>query len=134
MKAQIFVNLPVKDLERSMAFYTAIGFVNNPQFTDETAAAMVLNDHIYVMLLTHSKFLEFTPREISDAHKQTEVLNALGLSSLDEVHAMTNKAINHGGSEIREPQDYGFMFSRAFDDLDGHIWETVWMDPNAQMG
>ena len=131
MSSQIFVNLPVSDLKKSMAFYEALGWKNNPQFTDDTAACMVISDTIYVMLLTHPKFKEFTPRIVSDAFNYTEVINAFAVSSKDEVHSMMEKALATGGSEIRDPQDYGFMFSRSFGDPDGHIWEMFWMDPGA---
>lgn len=131
MSAQIFVNLPVSDLKKSIAFYEALGWKNNPQFTDDTAACMVISDTIYVMLLTHPKFKEFTPRIVSDAFNYTEVLNALSVGSKDEVHSMMEKALANGGSEIRDAQDYGFMFSRSFGDPDGHIWEMFWMDPGA---
>lgn len=128
---KIFINLPVSDLAASMKFYSAIGFVNNPQFTDETAACMVLSDTIYVMLLTHNKFSEFTPLPISDATRATEVLIALSCDSQGEVHAHLAKALGAGGKEFIEPRDYGFMFSRSYHDLDGHIWEIFWMDPSA---
>ena len=121
MATQIFINLPVTDLQQSIRFYEHIGFTNNPQFTDETAACMVLNEHIYVMLLTHDKFKQFTPKAISNAKESSEVLNALTLASRDEVDNFISIAINHGGNEFRPTQDYGFMYGRAFEDLDGHI-------------
>lgn len=128
MAAQIFVNLHVKDLEKSKKFYTAIGFTINPQFTDDTAACVVISDTIFIMLITHAKFREFTPKEISDAHKTTEVLNALSAESKDQVNAMVDKAIQSGGTMAGQPQDHGFMFSKSFNDPDGHIWEVFWMD------
>lgn len=128
MATQIFVNLHVKDLEKSKKFYTAIGFTINPQFTDDTAACVVISDTIFIMLITHAKFREFTPKEISDAHKTTEVLNALSAESKDQVNAMVDKAIQSGGGMAGQPQDHGFMFSRSFNDPDGHIWEVFWMD------
>ena len=130
MKTQIFVNLHVKDLKKSMDFYTKIGFTNNPQFTDETAAAMKLSDEIFVMLLTHPKFKEFTPKEVSDSAKTAEVMNALSLESKEKVNDMTDIAVKAGGSEHRPLQDYGFMYSRSFCDPDGHIWEPFWMNPD----
>jgi len=130
MKTQIFVNLHVKDLKKSMDFYSKIGFTNNPQFTDETAAAMMLSEEIFVMLLTHAKFKEFTPKEISDAAKTTEVMNALSLESKEKVNTMTDQAIEAGGREQRPLQDYGFMYGRSFSDPDGHIWEPFWMNPD----
>ena len=128
MKPKIFVNLHVKDLKKSIDFYSKIGFTNNPQFTDSTAACMVLSEEIYVMILTHDKFRGFTPKDISDAHKTTEVMNALALESRDKVNEMADNALSSGGSEPRAAQDHGFMYSRAFSDPDGHIWEPFWMD------
>lgn len=128
MDTQIFVNLPVKDLEKSKAFYEQLGFTINPQFTDETAACVVISDTIYVMLLTHKKIGEFTIKKIADAHKTTEVLNALSTESKEEVDDLVDKALNNGGTEAYEPQDLGFMYSRSFNDPDGHIWEVLWMD------
>jgi predicted lactoylglutathione lyase len=131
MPTQIFVNLPVKDLKRSMGFYEKLGFKNNPQFTDETAACMVVSDTIYVMLLTEKKFKNFTPRAICDASKATEVLNCLSCENRDEVNSLVRKAIAAGGSAYADPKDYGFMFQHGFADPDGHLWELVHMDPNA---
>jgi predicted lactoylglutathione lyase len=134
MHPMIFVNLPVKDLEKSKAFYEAVGLTNNPQFTDETAACMVLSETIFVMLLTHAKFSEFTDRQIADAHKVHQVLNALTRENRDEVNATLDKAVAAGGRESRPPMDMGFMFQRSFADLDGHVWEMIWMDPAAVQG
>ena len=128
MKTQIFVNLPVQDLEKSKTFYGQLGFSINPQFTDETAACVVISDTIYVMLLTHEKAKQFTSKEIADAHATTEVLNALSASSKEEVNELVDKALNNGGSKAGETQDLGFMYSRSFNDPDGHIWEVLWMD------
>jgi predicted lactoylglutathione lyase len=128
---KIFVNLPVKDLEKSMAFFKALGFTFNAQFTDETAACMVISDDIFAMLLTHDKFKQFTPKAIADASKTSEVLTALSAESKDEVNKMVDAALKAGGQKLREPQDYGFMYERSFQDLDGHIWEIMWMDPAA---
>ena len=129
MPSKIFVNLPVKDLDRSKAFFGKLGYTFNAQFTDATAACMVISDDIYAMLLTHAKFKEFTKKPIADAQKTTEVLVALSMGSRDEVNRVADAAMEAGGSETREPQDYGFMFLRSFSDLDGHIWEILWMDP-----
>jgi uncharacterized protein len=129
MTTKIFVNLPVKDLQGSMAFFEKLGFKFNPQFTDETAACMVITDDIYAMLLTHPKFKEFTKKAIADAHKTTEVLTCLSFDSKRQVDELVGKAIAAGGTEARDPQDYGFMYGRSFNDLDGHIWEVIWMDP-----
>jgi uncharacterized protein len=131
MPTKIFVNLPVKELKKSMAFYEALGFKNNPQFTDDTAACMVISEDIFVMLLTHAKFKEFTPKEISDATKTTEVMNALSRESRAEVDETVRKAKAVGGSTFNDPTDHGFMYHHAFQDLDGHIWEVMWMDPSA---
>jgi uncharacterized protein len=129
MKSQIFVNLPVKDLKKSMDFYAGIGFVNNPQFTDETAACMVLSEEIYVMILTYAKFKEFTTREITDALRSTEVINAISLESREKVDETATRILSSGGSENRPLQDHGFMYIRSFSDPDGHIWEFFWMNP-----
>jgi predicted lactoylglutathione lyase len=131
MARMIFVNLPVADLAASMAFYQGLGFSNNPQFTDETAACMVWSDSIFVMLLTHAKWQTFTSRPIA-AKDSSEVLLALSLDSKAEVDTMAQAAAAHGGTaDINPVQDLGFMFSRSLTDLDGHVWEAFWMDPAA---
>jgi predicted lactoylglutathione lyase len=130
MATKIFVNLPVKDLDVSMTFFKKLGYSFNPQFTDDTAACMVVAEDIYVMLLTHKKFTEFTPRPIADANASTEVLTCLSFDSREEVDRITNRAIGSGGSEARPATDYGFMYGRSFSDPDGHIWEAIWMDPS----
>jgi predicted lactoylglutathione lyase len=129
MATNIFVNLPVRDLEASKVFFARLGFSFNAQFTDETAAAMVIDENIFSMLLTHEKFAQFTPKTITDAHTSSEVLIALSRDSKEAVNALFDKAIAAGGLEVRPAEDYGFMMSRAFSDLDGHIWELMWMDP-----
>ena len=126
---KIFVNLPVKDLDTSMTFFKALGFKFNAQFTDETAACMVISDDIYAMLLTHKKFKEFTPKAIADTAKTSEVLTCLSAASRDEVNKMVDAALKAGGQKLLEPQEYGFMYLRSFQDPDGHIWEIIWMDP-----
>lgn len=132
MPKMMFVNLPVADLDRAKAFYSAIGATIEPKFTDKTAACMVLSDAIFVMLLTHDKFREFTPKAISDARTTSEVLLCLSADSRDEVHALAETAAKSGGrADPAPPQDYGFMFSRSIEDPDGHIWEMMWMDPAA---
>ena len=131
MSRMIFVNLPVADLPKAMAFYEAIGFVNNPQFTDETAACMVLTDTIYAMLLTHEKFAQFTSREIADAHRTAQMSLALSCDDRASVDEMTEAALAAGGSEAHPPEDLGFMYNRAFYDPDGHHFEVLWMDPKA---
>lgn len=128
MSKLIFVNLPVADLSASVAFYEAIGATKNPQFSDDTAACMVVTETIHVMLLTNDKFATFTPKRIADAHATTEVLICISEDSREAVDAITDKALAAGGREPREKQDYGFMYGRSFEDLDGHIWEPMWMD------
>ena len=129
MSKLIFINLPVTDLKRSMAFYAAIGAANNPQFTDETAACMVVSDAIHVMLLTHDKWRQFMSKPIVDAHASAQVLLCLSADSKDEVDAYVDKAMAAGGKGDPTPtQDFGFMFGRSFEDPDGHIWEVMWMD------
>jgi predicted lactoylglutathione lyase len=128
MAKKIFINLPVADLQKAKTFYTEIGFTNNPQFTDETAACMVLSDEIYIMLLTHPKFKEFTKKEIGNAFTTAAVINSLSVDSADEVNTMADKALSAGGKETNEPKDYGFMQQRSFQDLDGHLWEVLYMD------
>ena len=129
MPKLIFINLPVTDLKRSMAFYSAIGAANNPQFTDETAACMVVSDTIHVMLLTHDKWRQFTSKPIVDAHASAQVLLCLSADSRGEVDAYVDKAMVAGGKGDPTPtQDFGFMFGRSFEDPDGHIWEVMWMD------
>ena len=130
MAKKIFINLPVANLKKSMHFYTAIGFTNNPQFTDETAACMVLTEEIYIMLLTHQKLATFTSKEIIDAKKYIGAINCISLDSPDEVNIIANNAIKNGGIEPAPPQDYGFMQQRSFEDPDGHHWEVIFMDMN----
>ena len=133
MATKIFVNLPVKNLGKSIDFFKSLGFNLNPQFTDETAACMVISEDIYSMLLTHAKFKDFTPKTktICDATKSTEVLIALSCDSREQVSDLVSKAVAAGGTTYAEAKDYGFMFQHGFQDLDGHIWELVWMDPAA---
>lgn len=131
MATKIFVNLPVRDLPMSMEFFSALGYTFNRQFTDATAACLVISEDICAMLLTHAKFAEFTPKAICDATKSTEVLVCLSCESRAEVDAIIGKAIAAGGATNKPPMDYGFMYGHGFEDLDGHIWEYIWMDPNA---
>jgi uncharacterized protein len=131
MAAKIYVNLPVKDLNKSMEFFTKLDFKFNPQFTDETAACMIVSEDIFVMLLTRDKFKAFTPKEICDATKNTEVLVCLSSESRDKVNDMVRKAVAGGGATYNEPQDHGFIYGHGFQDLDGHIWELIYMEPNA---
>lgn len=131
MPTNIFVNLPVKDLSRSMEFFKKVGYAFNPQFTDETGACMVIGENIYAMLLTHEKFKSFTTKAIADATKTTEVLVALSCDSRQQVDELADKAMAAGGSTFRPAQDHGFMYERSYQDLDGHVWEVFWMDPAA---
>ena len=130
MAKKIFINLPVADLQKAMTFYTAIGFTNNPMFSDETASCMTLTEEIYVMLLTHLKFGEFTKKEIGNTTKTASVINCISVDSNDEVNTIIEKAIKAGGIESNEAKDYGFMQQRSFEDLDGHLWEVLYMDIN----
>jgi predicted lactoylglutathione lyase len=131
MASKIFVNLPVKDLKRSVGFFSKLGYNVNPQFTDETAACLVVSEDIYVMLLTHTKFKEFTPKAICDATKSTEVLVCLSCESRQQVNDMVRTAITSGGTTYAESKDYGFMYQHGFQDPDGHIWELIYMEPSA---
>jgi uncharacterized protein len=131
MGTKIFVNLPVKNLKKSIDFFTKLGFTFNPQFTDDTATCMIVADDIFVMLLTEQKFKTFTPKQICDATKSTEVLVCLSCDSRGKVDDMVRKAVAAGGSTYNDPQDHGFMYGHGFQDPDGHIWEVMWMDPGA---
>jgi len=131
MSRTIFVNLPVKDLDRSMAFFKAVGFTFNPQFTGPDGACMIVSDDIFAMLLPHARFREFAKREVADTGKSAEILIALGVDSKAEVNAIFDKAVEAGGKEQRPAEDHGFMVLRSFEDLDGHIWEIMWMDPKS---
>lgn len=132
MTQMIFVNLPVSDLQKSRGFLEALGAVNEPKFTDETAACMTLSESIHVMLLTHEKFSQFTPRPIADAAQQSEVLLCLSSSSRESVDSTVERAVVAGGTADPSPkQDYGVMYGRSVADPDGHIWEVMWMDAAA---
>lgn len=131
MATKIFVNLPVDDLPASKAFFAALGYSFNPQISDEPGACMVISEDIYAMLLTHQKFAQFTPRPIADATKATEVITCFSCDNRGNVNEIMDKALAAGGTQTREPQDYGFMYGRSFAVLDGHIWEMVWMDTSA---
>jgi uncharacterized protein len=129
MPKMIFVNLPVRDLARSTAFYQALGAEKNEQFSDHTAACMVLSDTIHVMLLTHDKFRQFTPRPVADGRAATEVLLCLSCDSRQQVDDLAERAGSSGGRADPAPkQDHGFMVSRSMEDPDGHIWEMMFMD------
>ena len=131
MSTQIFVNLPVKDLNKSVAFFTRLGFTFNPQFTDEKATCMIVGENIYVMLLVEDFFKTFIKKPIADATKSAEVILALSAESKEKVDELVNKAIAAGASTPVDKQDQGFMYSWGFQDLDGHLWETMYMDPSA---
>ena len=131
MATKIFVNLSVKNLNKSIEFFTKLGYKFNRQFTDETATCMIVTDDIFVMVLTEEKFKTFTPKEICDAKKYTEALVCLFLESRAKVDEMVRKAVAAGGSTYNEPQDHGFMYGYGFQDLDGHIWEFIYMEPSA---
>ena len=131
MATKIFVNLPVKSLQKSVDFFTQLGFGFDPQCTDETATGMIVSEDIFVMLLTYEKFKTFTPNPICDATKNTEVLVCLSAESREAVDEMVRKAVAAGGATFKEPQDYGVMYGHGFQDLDGHIWEIMFMEPSA---
>lgn len=130
MPRSIFVNLPVKNLDRSKQFFIDLGFSFNEQFTDDTAAALVISDNIFAMLLTEEKFKTFTHKEIINTASSIEVINALSAESREEVDTFFDKAIKAGGKESRPAEDHGFMYGKSFEDLDGHCWEIFWMDPD----
>lgn len=131
MAKQIFVNLPVKDLDASITFFSKLGFTFNQQFTNEKATCMIIGDNIFAMLLVEYFFKTFTTKEISDATKTAEAILALAVDSRQEVDEMIKNAGEAGGSIPRKPQDDGWMYSHSFEDLDGHIWELFYMDPSS---
>ncbi|SKB07752.1 hypothetical protein SAMN02745166_04780 [Prosthecobacter debontii] len=132
----IFLNLPVRDLARSMSFFRALGYTFNEKFTDDSAACLVISETIYAMLLTHEKFQGFMPQgnQIVDAFQSTQALIALSCTDRDEVNALVAKAVAAGGRIYNEPQDHGFMYGHGFQDPDGHVWEVFWMDPAMAQG
>ena len=125
------MNLPVKDLTRSVEFFTMLGYKFNPQFTDEKATCMIIAEDIFVMLLIEEFFKSFIKKEIADTTKSTESIICLSADSREKVDEMVNKAVSAGGTIYKEPQDHGFMYGHAYQDLDGHLWEIMWMDPSA---
>ena len=131
MSKNIFVNLPVRDLNKSMDFFSKLGFTFNPQFTDDKAACMIIGENIYAMLLLEQFLKTFTKKEISDAKKSTEVLIAIDTETREKVDEMINKAVKAGGSIYNKPQDHGWMYGHSFADLDGHQWEVLYMDEDA---
>ena len=134
MARKLFVNLAVKDLDRAVGFFTALGFSFNPQFTDETTTCMLIGEDAYAMLLVEPRFKEFTQRELVDPSRQVEALLAVSADSREEVDALAEKALASGGSAAGEPTDHGFMYERGFHDPDGHQWSVFWMDPSALEG
>lgn len=134
MTTNIFLNLPVSDLQKSIAFFTKLGFSFNPQFTDDKATCMILNEKAYVMLLVREYFQTFIKKEVVDATKSTEAIIAISVDSREAVDAFANTALESGAAPAVDPQDHGFMYNRSFQDLDGHQWEVFWMDPGAIQG
>ena len=128
MAKQIFINLPVSDIKKSMEFFTKLGFKFNPQFTDDKAACMIIGENIFAMFLLEKFFRSFTNKEFADAKKCTEVLIAIDAESREKVDEMVKKAVDAGGSIYRNPQDHGWMYGHSFADLDGHQWEVLYMD------
>lgn len=131
MKTKIFVNLPIKDLSKSVAFFTKLGFSFNPQFTDENATCMIIGEDMFIMLLVEEFFKSFTKKDVCDTSKNTEAIVALSVESREKVDQMIEKAIEAGGSEPREKQDHGWMYGRSFEDIDGHLWEVFFMEESA---
>ncbi|MFC4468585.1 VOC family protein [Streptomyces xiangluensis] len=133
-KQMIFVNLAVNDLDASKKFFTELGYEINKQFSDENCASIVISDTIVAMIMTKQRYSDFTNKEIADSTKTSEVLLCLSAESREKVDELVDKAVAAGGTETREPQDYGQMYGRSFDDPDGHTWEIMWMDPAAVEG
>jgi uncharacterized protein len=131
MSTQIFVNLPVADLPKSIAFFTELGYGFNPQFTDDTATCMIVAENIFFMLLTREKFREFSPKEICDTTKCHEALLCLTCESRARVDELVARAVANGATTHEDPTDYGFMYSHGFLDLDGHAWNLIYMEPGA---
>ena len=133
MKTQLFVNLPVKDLKRSVEFFTALGFTFNPKFTDENATCMIIGENISAMLLVEEFFKSFTKKEINDPRKTPEVILAMSVENRALVDEVIGKAVKAGAKPSDEPKDYGFMYQHGFQDLDGHLWEVFYMDEAAMV-
>jgi len=128
MAKQIFINIAVKDLHKSMDFYTALGFTNNPQFSDENGKCMVWSENIFLMLLTHEKFASFATKPIADSKTYIAGIFSLSVASIEEVNSILSNGLNAGGIEPNEMRDYGFMQQRTIEDFDGHTWEVFFMD------
>ncbi|WPU93292.1 VOC family protein [Mucilaginibacter sabulilitoris] len=131
MATQIFVNLPVKDLNKSIEFFTSLGYSFNPQFTNEQGASLVISDTIFFMLLTEPFFQSFIKKGIADATQVAETINCISLDSREAVDEMVRKAVAAGATVPNEKQDYGWMYGHGFQDLDGHLWEFAYMDMSA---
>ena len=134
MSTQMFLNLPVKNLNRSVEFFTKLGYTFNPQFTNENATCMIISEDIFVMLLVEKFFQTFTAKQICDATKNTEAMIGLSCASRAAVDEMVRKALAAGGTTPRKPVDHGFMYSHGYEDLDGHIWEVFYMEPGGIPG
>jgi predicted lactoylglutathione lyase len=134
VSSQIFVNLPVQDLPRSVEFFGKLGYRFDPRFTDPNATCMIIGDGIFAMLLVEPYLRTFTPKPIADARRNTEAIVALSHESRDEVDRIVNDALAGGARRYSEPKDHGFMYQWGFEDLDGHLWEHFWMDPAAAQG
>jgi len=128
---KLFLNLPVRDLKRSIAFFTKLGFSFNPQFTDDNATCMIVSEEAFVMLLVEARFRDFTKKQICDTRTQTEGIFAVSAASRDEVDSLVRAALAAGGTHASDPVDHGFMYGWSFHDLDGHHWEVIYMDPSA---
>jgi predicted lactoylglutathione lyase len=128
---KMFVNLAVEELDRSVEFFTKLGFTFDPRFTDEQATCMVVSDEAFVMLLVEDRFKDFTQKKLCDATTHTEAIIALSAESREEVDQLVHKALTAGGKASNEPVDHGFMYESSFQDPDGHMWEVIWMDPSA---
>ena len=132
MVNSLFVNLPIANLKKSVEFFTELGFTFNPQFTDEQSTCMIVSDNIFIMLLEHAKFESFIEKKIA-SRDTTEAILALSCDSAEEVKTLTEKALTMGARKLNEPEDMGFMFSWGFEDLDGHLWDVFWMNPDHVM-
>ena len=129
MVNSLFINLPIENLKKSVDFFSQLGFTFNPQFTDEQSTCMIISDNIFVMLLEKAKFQSFIEKPIA-SRDTTEAILALSCDSADEVRTLTQKALELGARKLNEPEDMGFMFSWGFEDLDGHLWDVFWMNPD----
>jgi len=131
MATKIFVNLPIKDLKKSIEFFSKLGFTFNEQFTNDSSTCMIIGENIYAMLLEEKRFKDFTKKEIADTSKCTETIICIDAESREKVDEIIQKAIQAGGTSPNEKQDHGWMYGHSFEDLDGHLWEVMWMDMNA---